>query len=116
MKLHREFFAIDEDAWCAQEGYPPGFEIQVLADDLDPVTRRGSRTVLQRIAPGAEATGILAHEECEEVFVWRGDLVAAGERFEAPAYACRPGGVPHGPFSSEGGCLLLAVFYYADGP
>ncbi|MEO1721752.1 MAG: cupin domain-containing protein [Pseudomonadota bacterium] len=116
MKPHREFFAIDESAWLAQEGYPAGFEIQVLSDDLDPATRRGSRTVLQRIAPGAATDGALTHEECEEVFVWRGDLVAAGERFEAPAYACRPGGVPHGPFRSEGGCLLLAVFYYADGP
>ncbi|MEM7500015.1 MAG: cupin domain-containing protein [Pseudomonadota bacterium] len=116
MKPHREFFAIDDGAWEAQAGYPLGFEVQVLADDLDPVARRGSRTVLQRIAPGAATEGVLTHEECEEVFVWQGELIAAGQRFAAPAYACRPGGVAHGPFRSETGCLLLAVFYYAEGP
>ncbi|MEM8624328.1 MAG: cupin [Pseudomonadota bacterium] len=122
MKPHREFFQIDEDRWQPQEGYPEGFEVQILVDDLDPVLRTGSRTVLQRIAPGAFTHGQLVHEEAEEVFLWQGDLVVGGdaeghgaEHFYAPAYACRPGGVPHGPFRSESGCLMLAVFYYANG-
>ncbi|MEM6677159.1 MAG: cupin [Pseudomonadota bacterium] len=117
MKPHREFFPIDMTAFTPSPGYPDGFAHQVLADDLDAETRTGSRTILQRIAAGARTEGVLLHDEAEEVFVFEGDLIvgegAAAERFEAPAYACRPGGTPHGPFASEGGCLILAVFYFA---
>ena len=37
-----------------------------------------------------------------------------GERFTAPTYACRPPGAPHGPFKSEGGCMLFELHYYPD--
>ena len=35
-----------------------------------------------------------------------------GESFSPNTYACRPPGAYHGPFKSEGGCLLLEMHYY----
>ena len=35
-----------------------------------------------------------------------------GEPFTANTYACRPPGAPHGPFKSEGGCLIFEIHYY----
>ena len=35
-----------------------------------------------------------------------------GEKFEGYTYAVRPPGVYHGPFKSDGGCLLLETHYY----
>jgi hypothetical protein len=48
-----------------------------------------------------------------------GDLIVGndaqgngGESFKPLTYACRPPGVPHGPFKSVGGCLLFEMHYY----
>ena len=35
-----------------------------------------------------------------------------GESFSPHTYACRPPHAPHGPFKSEGGCLLLEIHYF----
>ena len=50
-----------------------------------------------------------------------GDLVVGndaqgkgGEPFKAPTYACRPPGVHHGPFRSDGGCMLFEMHYYDE--
>ena len=63
------------------------------------------------------------HEYWEEVFLISGDLWVGndaagrgGERFSPFTYACRPPGTFHGPFKSEGGCLLLEMHYFeSDG-
>lgn len=121
-KPHREFFAVSDDGWETPEGYPPGFTQKILSDDLDPVRRTGSRTLVMRIAPGAFTTAVFRHDECEEVFVYEGDLIVGGPgdgtggaRFDAPAYACRPGDAPHGPFRSETGCAMFVLFSYPTG-
>jgi hypothetical protein len=61
------------------------------------------------------------HEYAEEVFMLEGDLIVGaasdgtgGERFHPYTYAARPAGVFHGPFRSEGGCLLLETHYYTS--
>jgi hypothetical protein len=53
------------------------------------------------------------------VYLVEGDLTVGndsegngGEAFPPHTYACRPPGAPHGPFKSEGGCLLLEIHYY----
>ena len=122
-KPHLEFTALDmESGWEVPPGYPSGIQQKVLASDLDETSKRGSRTRLLRIQPGAFSTAPFVHDHWEEVYLIEGDLIVGndaegkgGEPFRAPTYACRPPGVYHGPFKSEGGCLLYEIHYYQDG-
>ena len=119
-KPHLEFTALDMDeGWEVPPGYPPGIQQKVLASDLDEASKTGSRTRLLRIQPGAFSTQPFVHDHWEEVYLMQGDLIVGndakgegGEPFAAPTYACRPPGVYHGPFKSEGGCLLFELHYY----
>ncbi|WP_136163477.1 cupin [Sphingomonas flavalba] len=122
-KEHREFhpIAMDDDGWQLPEGYAPGAGVdeKILSGRLDLAAKRGSRTRLLRFQPGVFTTRPFVHDYWEEVFLVSGDLTVGndengdgGERFVAPTYACRPPGVFHGPFKSEGGCLLLETHYY----
>ncbi len=74
-----------------------------------------------RFAPGVFTTAPFVHDHWEEVYLVSGDLTVGndaagrgGESFPAGTYACRPPGAVHGPFKSEGGCLLYEIHYYAD--
>jgi hypothetical protein len=82
----------------------------------DPVT--GAYTRLLRFAPGADSTpqGTQIHTFWEEVFIVTGDLtdLRLGQRFEAGMYACRPPGMEHGPWRSEGGVLMVEFRYGLD--
>jgi len=122
-KEHREFHPIDMSGpeWQLPEGYPPdsGVDEKILSGSLDPVAKRGSRTRLLRFRPGVFTTKPFVHDYWEEVFLLQGDLTVGndengegGEPFSAFTYACRPPGVYHGPFRSNGGCLLLETHYY----
>jgi hypothetical protein len=121
---HREFFDVlrDADARGAWRTLPtagaPLREL-ILADDFDPVARRGSRTRLVRWPPGALLPEAVVHDFHEEVFVVDGEFVVGcdargegGETFGPYTYACRPPGVVHGPFASRTGCTLLEFMYY----
>ena len=120
-KQHLEFVGVDlnDPRWETPAGYPPGFTQLILASDIDETARRGSRTRLLRIAPGAFTTAPFVHDHWEEVFLFSGDLIVGnddqgqgGEASKSYTYACRPPGVRHGPFSSRGGCLLVEFHYY----
>ena len=116
-KGHLEFHSVDLDAgWETPEGYPAGIEQKVLAGALDEAAGEGSRSRLLRFAPGAFTTAPFVHDYWEEVYLLSGDLTvgAGGEagRFAPHTYACRPPGARHGPFRSEGGCLLFEIHYY----
>jgi len=119
-KKHDEFHALDLDrGWEVPAGYPPGIEQKILAGALDEPNRRGSRTRLLKIEPGAYSTEPFVHDHWEEVFLVQGDLVVGndargqgGESAQAFTYACRPPGAHHGPFASKGGCLLYEIHYY----
>lgn len=114
-KPHLEFFKLDLDqGWQVPAGYPAGIEEKILAGELDEVRREGTRTRLLRFAPGAQTSEPFVHSYWEEVFLVEGTLKVGGETFEPYTYACRPPGVPHGPFSSASGCLLLEVHFYAE--
>jgi hypothetical protein len=74
---------------------------------------------LLRFAPGVFTTAPFVHEYWEEVYLVSGDLTIGvdaegegGESFSPHTYACRPPGAAHGPFKSEGGCLLLEIHYF----
>ena len=121
-KEHFEFFQVDtgDDAgWESPEGYPAGVQQKILTGKLDLKNGCGGHTRLLRFLPGAFTTEPFIHDYWKEVFVIRGDLWVdsdangqGGEKFEADTYCCRPPAIPHGPFRSEGGCLLLEQHYY----
>jgi hypothetical protein len=120
-KGHREFHILDMKAgWHPVPGYPPGFAEKILAGDLDEKRKRGNRTRLLRLEPGAFTTAPFVHDYWEEVFLLTGDLIVGsdakgegGTQFRNYPYAVRPPGVYHGPFKSQTGCLLLETHYYA---
>ena len=120
-KQHDEFYAVDlESGWETLPGYPDGIQQKVLSGSLDERAGSGTRTRLLRFAPGVFTTAPFVHEYWEEVYLVSGDLTVGndadgqgGEPFSAHTYACRPPGVPHGPFKSNAGCLLLE-FHYCD--
>ena len=121
-KPHLEFHRVDMGSgWETPTGYPAGIEQKILAGTLDETGKTGSRTRLLRFQPGVYTTAPFVHDYWEEVFLVEGDLTvgndaqgSGGENFRAGTYACRPPGAMHGPFKSEGGCLLLESHYYAD--
>lgn len=121
-KPHLEFLQLDMDeGWKTPEGYPSGIKQKILASDIDEDRKTGSRTRLLRFDPGVYTTVPFWHDHWEEVFLVSGDLTVGndergegGEGFSAPTYACRPPGVHHGPFKSEGGCLLYEIHYYDE--
>ena len=121
-KPHLEFTRLEMDeGWETPPGYPAGIQQKVLASDLDEKNKMGSRTRLLRFEPGEFSTEPFIHDHWEEVFLFHGDLLVGndaqgvgGEPFTAPTYACRPPGAPHGPFKSEGGCLLYEIHYYDE--
>lgn len=121
-KIHDEFHSVaGDDGWQVPEGYEPGAGVdeKILAGDLDIVARRGTRTRLLRFQPGAFTKQPFVHDYWEEVFLVSGDLTVGndpngrgGTPFSGYTYAVRPPGAFHGPFKSNGGCVLLEIHYY----
>lgn len=119
-KKHLEFTTIDlTKGWEVPPGYPSGIQQQILTGFLDEKGKRGFRTRHLRFAPGAFTTEPFVHDHWEEVYLISGDLIVGndkfgngGTKFGPNTYACRPPGAYHGPFKSEGGCLLFELHYY----
>lgn len=119
-KKHDEFYTLDMNAgWETPPGYPKGIAQKILSSDFSDAKKSGFRTRLLKFEPGEYTTVPFVHEHWEEVFLITGDLIVGndaqgrgGERFTGYTYACRPPGAYHGPFKSEGGCLLLEQHYY----
>lgn len=121
-KEHKEFHTVDlARGWEKLPGYPPGIEQQILAGHLDENRKQGFRTRHLRFAPGVYTTEPFVHDYWEEVYLLSGDLIVGNDRygiggtkFGPNTYACRPPGSFHGPFKSDGGCLLLELHYYDE--
>ncbi len=119
-KAHEEFHSLDMNSgWEVPPGYTEGMEHKILSGELDEENKRGTRTRLLRFRPGIFSTVPFVHEYWEEVYLLSGDLIVGndehgkgGEQFQPNTYACRPPGVHHGPFKSEGGCVLLENHYF----
>ncbi|MBN3833064.1 cupin [Burkholderia sp. Ac-20344] len=121
-KLHDEFHPLDmQRDWRLPEGYDPasGAQELILSGALDTERKRGSRTRLLRLPAGLHTKKPFVHDYWEEVFLVEGDLTVGndehgngGTPFKGYTYAVRPPGAWHGPFKSNGGCVLLEIHYY----
>ena len=105
MKSEREFFASGEVAWTDAGG---GISEKILSrDDHD-----GTLTRLARWAPGTTSGDeIIRHEYVEEVYLLEGELtdLTLQRTFHPGDYACRPPGMPHGPYTTGTGCVMLEI-------
>jgi quercetin dioxygenase-like cupin family protein len=114
-KQHREFFnALDDDGWEAVDGFD-GIETKVLSGQFN--DNEGAVTRITRWAAGTVSPELSVHDWCEEVFIVSGTLsIGTPENEEktlAPGtYAVRPPHVPHGPFFTRNGCVMLEFLYY----
>ncbi|MCC7409144.1 MAG: cupin domain-containing protein [Phycisphaeraceae bacterium] len=117
LKEHKEFFPVDlTTGFVPVPGYPPGITHKILSGHLDEAKHAGTRTRILRFEPGAFTTELFEHEYWEEVFQLTGDLTVGRDKpetFGPMTYACRPPHTPHGPFSSQEGCLLLEVHFFS---
>ncbi|MFJ9247629.1 cupin domain-containing protein [Streptomyces sp. NPDC101776] len=97
--------------WAAPAGAGPGVEERVLAEDPE----SGRRTALVRWAPGTDssAAGVALHDVWEEVYLVEGVMhdLTLDRTFTAGMYACRPPGMPHGPWISPEGVTMLVITY-----
>lgn len=88
-----------------------GLTEQILSNDDE----TGGYTRLLRFEPGVDSgpNGVQVHDFWEEVYIVEGDLtdLTLDETFTAGMYACRPPGMPHGPWRSEAGALLVEFRY-----
>lgn len=73
-------------------------------------------TRLARWAPGTvSGAEVIRHAYVEEVYLLEGSLtdLTIGQTFGAGHYACRPPGMPHGPYRTDEGCTMLEIRYSA---
>jgi hypothetical protein len=121
-KPHLEFHTLNmNEGWETPAGYPVGIKQKILASDIDETRKMGSRSRLLRFDPGVFTTKPFVHDHWEEVYLISGDLTVgndeqgnSGTPFAPNTYACRPPGAHHGPFKSEGGCMLFEMHYYDE--
>ena len=80
----------------------------------DPET--GDYTRMLQFAPGTDTSpmGVQCHDFWEEVWIIEGSIhdLSLDRTFVAGMYACRPPGMPHGPWRSPNGCRTLEIRYY----
>ena len=102
-------FHYPEGAW--QDAGAPGMRELVVARDAD----TGDYSRLVRFEPGTDTSplGVLAHDFWEEIYIVHGDLtdLRLGQTFHGGFYACRPPGMPHGPWRSANGVLMFETRY-----
>ena len=102
-------FAVPSGGWTRPAGSADGIWEQVLAGD----PAGGEATLIQRYEPGTDM-GVcdpIVHDYWEEVILLSGELTDTRlqRTFTAGSYACRPPGMVHGPYRSEGGCTMFIV-------
>lgn len=115
-----ELEEIDLDTgWVTLPHYPPGMAIKPLTGNLDEKNKKGHRAHLVRMEPGVYTTEPFVHDFWEEICLLSGDLIDGndadgngGVQLNKFAYAYRPPGTVHGPFKTEGGCLILEIHSY----
>ncbi|MQA82130.1 MAG: cupin [Streptosporangiales bacterium] len=112
-KPEHEFFDVGTIGFTPCAGDAGGLTERILADDPD----TGVATRMLRLDPGCDTSpnGVQEHDFWEEVYILEGSMtdLRLDETFRAGTYACRPPGMPHGPWQSDDGCLTFEVRYRA---
>ena len=107
-----EFRPVSEFAWTPVANGVDGLWEAILARAGD--THVATR--LLRFDPGTDTTpaGVQVHDFWEEVWILEGSIhdLSLNRTFVAGMYACRPPGMPHGPWRSPNGCRMLEIRYY----
>lgn len=110
-KPEQEFFRADSVPWTSPEPGVPGQHERILSV----CEETGVATRLLRFEPGCDTSslGVVTHGFWEEVYILEGNLydLSLDEDFTAGMYACRPPGMPHGPWRTTTGCLTFEVRY-----
>jgi len=118
-KPELEFFRPDNIPWepvtgSAQMGAGgPGVTQKILSKD-----EKGNITRLLRFEAGVETKETITHDFWEEVWLLEGELMDLGKHqtFTAGMYACRPPGMPHGPYRITRPTVTLEFRYYQPAP
>jgi hypothetical protein len=109
-KAEIEFNTMEHVPWSST-GVAGLFEKILSRDEAS-----GDYTRLLRFEPGTDTRpmGVQKHDFWEEVFIVQGSItdLSLGQTFTAGMYACRPPGMPHGPWTSGPGCLTFEIRYY----
>lgn len=116
MKPEREFFPVTDVEWTpALGGIVPGLFERILS-----VQSPGVATRILRFDAGTDTSsaGVQRHDFWEEVYILEGSLhdLTLNRTFPAGTYACRPPGMPHGPWVAPEGCLTFEVRYLTGNP
>lgn len=110
-KKEMEFFDTGVIPWTRCEGPVDGLTERILSRDPE----SGVATRMLKFNPGCDTTpnGVQKHDFWEEVYILEGEFydISLGKTFNAGMYACRPPGMPHGPWKSEKGCMTFEVRY-----
>ena len=114
-KQELEFFDVAARPWRdVPESKCTGLHERILSGD--PKTGNYSRVL--RFDPGCDTTpnGVQTHDFWEEVYIVEGSIIdlRLNREFRAGQYACRPPGMPHGPWKSPNGCTTFEVRYTKD--
>ena len=92
-----------------------GLTEQILARDEE----TGDYTRMLHFEPQTDtsAMGPQSHDFWEEVWIIEGSIhdLTLGQTFTAGMYACRPPGMPHGPWRSAEGCKTIEFRRYVRG-
>ena len=113
-KEEREFFHHESVSWTpvatGSGAAGEGMSEKILNFDH----QAGVSTRLLRFSPGVETDEVIYHDFWEEVYILEGALhdKTLNETFSNGMYACRPPGMPHGPYASPIGCTTFEVRYY----
>jgi hypothetical protein len=112
-KPELEFFDVSTVDYTICPGDNPLITERILSADPDTAVA----TRILRYAPGADssAMGVQQHTFWEEVYILEGSFfdITLGQTFSAGMYACRPPGMPHGPWRTDEGVLTFEVRYPA---
>lgn len=89
-----------------------GLSEKILSRDEE----TGDYTRLLFFGPGTDTTpmGPQVHDFWEEVWIIEGSIydITLQQNFTAGMYACRPPGMPHGPWRSSEGCRTVEFRRY----
>ena len=115
-KPELEFQDTSAQPWQPVSGAVPGIWERILSRD----PQSGDYTRLMKFDPGVDSSsnGVLVHDHWEEIYILQGSFtdLRLGQTFHAGDYACRPPGMPHGPWRSDEGIVMIEVRYGFPAP